>query len=400
MNPSIKKLGEIAKKDTKTIIGLMSGTSLDGLDIALCEIHGAGPNTEIELKEFVTKPYTTENKKRLSAISSINETSMEEVCLLHSWLGNYHGQLINEALRDWEIAPSEVDCIASHGQTIYHLPKIQHRQENMPNATLQIGDSDHIARTTGILTIGDFRQKHTAAGGEGAPMVSFVDRLLYTHDSEERILLNIGGIANFTYLPARNNSQTQTITTDTGPGNTLIDMATRQYFSADYDKDGAIAKRGTVNRKALNALKADPYFKKPLPKTTGPELFNLKWVDRLLFKAGVADIKPEDLISTLSKLTAETIAETIELVLEKEAKPAVYISGGGIHNPVVRNWIDELLPEYPIKSFGEIGFDPDAKEAVLFAILANETLSGKGFSLDANDPDSPTINFGKISLPS
>ncbi|WP_138431797.1 anhydro-N-acetylmuramic acid kinase [Fodinibius saliphilus] len=398
MNSSIIQLKEIAQKSTKTIIGLMSGTSLDGLDIALCEVQGAGQSTEVTLKKFITKLYTAQNKKRLNAISSINETSMEEVCLLHSWLGNYHGKLVNEALREWDIAPSDIDCIASHGQTIYHLPKIQHRQEGMPNSTLQIGDSDHIARTTGILTIGDFRQKHTAAGGEGAPMVSFVDRLLYTHHTENRVLLNIGGIANFTYLPARNNNQSETITTDTGPGNTLIDMATQQYFAKEYDKDGAIAKRGTVNRKALNALKADPYFKKPLPKTTGPELFNLTWVDRLLYKAGVADIDPENLVATLSRLTAETITDSIKKVLD-EQQPAIYISGGGIHNPVVYNWITELLPSCSTSSFENIGFNPDAKEAVIFAILANETLSGKGFSLDANNPDSPTINFGKISFP-
>jgi len=399
MNPEIEKLCHTAQKQTKRIIGLMSGTSLDGLDIALCEIQGAGVDTTVELKEFATKSYKPKIKKRLKGISSVSEASMEEICLLHSWLADYHGELILEALKDWDIPPAEIDCIASHGQTIYHAPKIQHRQEDMPNATLQIGDGDHLARATSILTISDFRQKHTAAGGEGAPMVSFVDRVLYTDNSEERILLNIGGIANFTYLPAQNSNKQQTITTDTGPGNTLIDAAAQQYFSKDFDRDGAIAKIGQVNRKAVDALKADPYFKKPLPKTTGPEVFNLKWVDELLYKADVAEISPRDLIASLTRLSAETIADSIDNILDDNQQPTIYVSGGGIHNPVMRKWIQELLPQCKIENFSKIGFDPDAKEAVLFAVLANEMLSGDGFPMDANDPNSKKINFGKISFP-
>ncbi|MDZ7681284.1 MAG: anhydro-N-acetylmuramic acid kinase [Fodinibius sp.] len=271
MNQSIQQLAETAQQGTRKIIGLMSGTSSDGLDIALCEISGAGMQTQVELTKFVTKSYDAETKKRLKTISSVDEASMEEICLLHSWLGNFHGKLILEALAEWELEPTDIDCIASHGQTIYHAPKIQHRQDDMPNATLQIGDGDHLARTTGILTLSDFRQKHTAAGGEGAPMVSFVDRVLYADDSEERILLNIGGIANFTYLPAGQNSNQETITTDTGPGNTLIDAAAQQYFSKDFDRDGAIAKIGQVNRKAVDALKADPYFVSRYPRPPAPK---------------------------------------------------------------------------------------------------------------------------------
>ena len=400
MNKSIQQLADTAQKSPKHIIGLMSGTSLDGLDIALCEIRGNGMDTGVELKRFTTKSYDAKIKKRLKAISSVAEASMEEICLLHSWLGDYHGELIAEALRDWDIDPHEIDCIASHGQTIYHAPKIQHKQDDMPNSTLQIGDGDHIARTTGILTISDFRQKHTAAGGEGAPMVSFVDRILYTDETEERILLNIGGIANFTYLPAKKNDAQKTITTDTGPGNTLIDAAVQQYFSKDFDRDGAIAKIGQVNRKGVEALKADPYFRKPLPKTTGPEVFNLQWVDKLLYNAGVTDISPRDLIASLTRLSAETIADAINNVLSKDQQPTIYVSGGGIHNPVMRGWIEELLPQCKIRNFSTIGFDPDAKEAVLFAVLANEMLSGDGFPMNADDPKSDKINFGKISFPS
>jgi anhydro-N-acetylmuramic acid kinase len=399
MNPLIKKLADISSKPAKTIIGLMSGTSLDGLDIALCNIRGSGENTEVKLKKFESQPYDSKTKKRLRAISSVPKASIEEVCLLHSWLGDFHGKLILKTLSDWQISPSTIDCIASHGQTIYHAPKTQHKQEDMPNATLQIGDADHIAHTTGILTLSDFRQKQTAAGGEGAPMVSFVDRMLYTDDTEERILLNIGGIANFTYLPARNSSKRTTITTDTGPGNTLIDAAVQEHFSQDYDKDGKIARRGSVNETALKTLKSDHYFQQPLPKTTGPEVFNLDWVNKQLKKADIDELSPENLVATLTRLSAETIVDSVQKFLTDNQCPVIYISGGGMHNPVLMEWIQKLIPQVKIKSFDNIGFDPDAKEAALFAVLANEMLSGEGFLMSPNSSNNQKINFGKISLP-
>lgn len=399
MNPSIEKLAETASKTEKTIIGLMSGTSLDGLDIALCNIRGAGTDTEVKLKAFKTISYNETIKERLKAVTSVSEVSLENICLLHSWLGNYHGELILDMLRSWNIGASQIDCIASHGQTIYHAPKKQHKQLEMPNATFQIGDGDHIARTTGILTISDFRQKHTAAGGEGAPMVSFVDRLLYTHKFEERILLNIGGIANFTYLPSKDNNNRSAITTDTGPGNTLIDAAVKKHFDKEYDTDGAIAQRGTVQTEALKVLKSDPYFQRKAPKTTGPEVFNISWVHKRLASAGFDNLKPENLVATLTRLSAETIARSIREIPGENSNPTVFVSGGGLHNPVLMEWIQELLPRCKVNNFSAIGFNPDAKEAVLFAVLANETLSGNGFPMNV-ETDSPKINFGKISFPS
>lgn len=400
MNPLIKTLAQIAQKPTKTIVGLMSGTSLDGLDIALCEIRGSGEQTQVKLKEFITKIYDSNIQERLKTITSVDQPSMEEVCLLHSWLGNHHGELVLEALETWEIKPSDIDCIASHGQTIYHVPSFQHGQENMPNATFQIGDADHIAHTAGIITISDFRQKHTAAGGEGAPMASFIDRLLFTDDTEERILLNIGGIANFTYLPARNNSERTIMTSDTGPGNTLIDAAMQKYFSKKFDRNGKIARQGTVNDNMLKALKSTPYFQKPLPKTTGPEVFNLEWVDEQFKEAEINDLPPEDLVATLTRLTAETIANTIQnLSITSNQDPVIYISGGGIHNPVIKEEIQHLIPQSKIRNFDAIGFNADAKEAVVFAVLANEMLSGEGFSMEIASAKSKKINFGKISFP-
>jgi len=399
MNPSIRALYELAEKPQKHIIGLMSGTSLDGLDIALCRLEGQGEQTKVDLLKFETCDYSKDVKQRLKAISSKPQVSLEEVCLMHTWLGQFHGKLIGEALQSWEIQKEEIDCIASHGQTIYHAPRIQHQQADIPNTTLQIGDADHLATSTGILTISDFRQKHTSAGGEGAPMVSLADRILFTHEDEDRVLLNIGGIANFTWLPSKKNTPEKSVTTDTGTGNTLIDAAMQHYFSEDFDKDSKKARSGKVNNELLDLLKEHEYFEKRFPKTTGPEVFNLRWINSILNESGLSVDKPEDLIATLTRLSAETIVDAILKVPVITKEAVIYVSGGGIHNPLLMEWIQELLAGYEIRNFNEIGFNPDAKEAVLFAVLANEMLSGKGFSVDTENGLKENVNFGKISFP-
>lgn len=399
MNPSIAQLSDIVEKPKRRIIGLMSGTSLDGLDIALCEISQSGKDTSVDLIRFETEPYGKNTRDALSEITSVERANLESVCTMNARLGDLHGELILKTLDKWGLKPVDIDCIASHGQTIYHAPKNQHGKKDLPNATLQIGDGDHIAAKTGILTISDFRQKHTAAGGEGAPMAGPVDEMLFRDTHQNRILLNIGGIANLTWLPSRDESHQPAMTTDTGPGNTLIDAAVRKYFARNYDKDGEIAAVGKVDRNLLNALKEHPFFKQSVPKTTGPEVFNLAWVLKTLSDHQVAIPDPEDLIATLTRLTAESIAETIHELEHDDDSVHVFVSGGGVHNKVLMKWLKEHLPGYKINSFKKLGLDPDAKEAVLFAVLANEMLAGKGFRLGSDTTDPKRVNFGKISFP-
>jgi len=396
MNDSIEHLSQIAIKDKKLIIGLMSGTSLDGLDIALCEIKGSGGETKFDLRNFQTLSYPEKIVESLREIVSIDRVSLQKVCLLNSWLADYHAQLILEVLRDWNIDPRYVDCIASHGQTVYHAPIRYHQQKDKPNTTLQIVDGDHIARKTGILTISDFRQKHTAAGGEGAPMVALTDAMLFSDDSESRVLLNIGGIANFTYLPAGKKNK-RVFTTDVGPGNTLIDNAVQALFGKPYDEDGAIAERGSVHPQLLKRMLEEPFFSKPLPRTTGPELFNMRWVHEQQEEAGIKDISDEKLIATLTWLTAQSIVDAISEACGDD-QPKIYLSGGGMHNKTLVQWIEKLADQ-PTASFAEIGFNPDAKEAASFAILANETLSGEAFEINPQHNAGRRVNFGKICLP-
>ncbi len=374
----------------------MSGTSLDGLDIALCDISGTGSQTDVQLREFKTVPYPANIAEQLEEVASKEAPKLQQITLLHSFLGEYHADLVLEALREWHVEPAEIDCIASHGQTIYHAPKTRHNIGAMPNATLQIADGDHIARKTGILTISDFRQKHTAAGGEGAPMVALVDELLFRDKNQSRILLNIGGISNFTYLPAEESAEAP-ITTDCGPGNVLINHAAQKLFNKKYDDNGAIAAGGSVQPELLKSMLEDPFFDLPLPKTTGPELFNWEWVQRHVQEKSLQNIEDMDLVATLTWLTAQSIANLIHEVSDEDV-PEVYLSGGGMHNKQLVAWIEQLL-DREIHSFEHIGFLPDAKEAACFAVLANEMLSGQAFTITPKQNTGRAVNFGKISLP-
>lgn len=392
MNQNLKNLFNIAQKPQKLGIGLMSGTSLDGLDIALCRFTGHGLSTKFELVNFITIPYKEHFKNEVHEIFSKRLVDLEKIALLNAYIGTFHGELILEALVKWNIKPAAVDFIASHGQTIYHAPKRLHKQKEYPNATLQIGDGDHLAVKTGILTLSDFRQKHIAAGGEGAPLALYGDVLLGSKPGEDRILLNIGGIANLTYLPA-DGDHNKVVCTDIGPGNTLIDAACREYFDKPYDKDSMIALSGLVNDVLLNALMDHPFFKEKAPKTTGPELFNLSYLEDAQQISGTKNISPEDIISTLSEFTAKTIAD---FILENfPAESRIFNSGGGARNPFVINCLKHFLPKAIIADTGNLGIDPDAKEAILFALLGNEALLGEPIRIGNN----PAILMGKFSFP-
>lgn len=401
MNQSLIQLQKISEKDSRTIIGLMSGTSLDGLDIALCTVKGSGRQTSVIMEEFVTIDYTRDQKKRLKEITSVETAPLSTLCYMHTRLAADHAEMINRALKKWNVSSDEVDCIASHGQTIYHYPaRDQIKTEQPLNSTLQIGDGDQIAARTGILTISDFRQKHTAHGGEGAPMAALVDRLLFGDKTESRILLNIGGIANFTLLPAGESGGQESFTTDTGPGNTLIDNVVQYFFDHSFDRDGAIAASGRVQEEVLDILLKDSWFDEARSKSTGPEYFNIEWIRKRLEDHNVklAEISPEDLVATVTELSAKTIAQSVISQVPEIKNCVLYASGGGARNPFLMERLQKILPNVTLKNFSELGMDPDAKEAVIFAVLANEALAGEGFLLETAE-GTKKVNFGKISFP-
>ena len=398
MHQNIQNLVNVAAKQERMVIGLMSGTSMDGLDIALCSIKGAGRDTQFELKAFTTVDYTNDFKAKILSIFSKEMVALETLCLLNAWVGKQHGKMVLDALASWKIEPKNVDMIASHGQTIYHAPKSLHPNSEYDPATLQIGDGDHIAVTTGILTLSDFRQKHIAAGGEGAPLAVYGDYLLCSHPTENRLLLNMGGIANFTYLSA-GCSLDQVFSTDTGTGNTLMDAYTRAHFAPlAYDKGGAIAAAGKINAALLSELKAHTFFTLDLPKTIGPELFNLEFLAKAQIASHTADLSKEDVMATLNRFSAETIADCIQSSIPAGTKFNMYSSGGGMHNPVLMGHLTSLLPDATLYSSDVLGINPDAKEAILFALLANEAVAGTALFAGGHATKIP-ITMGKISFP-
>jgi anhydro-N-acetylmuramic acid kinase len=398
MHQNIQNLVNVAAKQERMVVGLMSGTSMDGLDIALCSIKGSGSDTKFELKAFTTVDYTNDFKEKILSIFSKEMVALETLCLLNAWVGKQHGKMVLNALDSWKIAPENVDMIASHGQTIYHAPKSLHPNSEYDPATLQIGDGDHIAVTTGILTLSDFRQKHLAAGGEGAPLAVYGDYLLCSHPTENRLLLNMGGIANFTYLSA-GCTLDQVFSTDTGTGNTLMDAYTRAHFAPlAYDKNGAIAASGKISAALLSELKAHSFFSLVLPKTIGPELFNLDFLFKAQNASNTLGLSPQDVMATLNRFSAETIADCIQSSIPAGSKFNMYSSGGGMHNPVLMDHLTNLLPDATLYSSDVIGINPDAKEAILFALLANEAVAGTPLFAGGHATKIPTT-MGKISFP-
>ena len=400
------RLAQLAQQPSRRIIGLMSGTSLDGLDVALCRLHGHGPATRLELEHFATVDYDEEFRRRVRQVFAREQVSLEYLTLLHAWLGREHARLVLDCLREWQVAPAQVDLLASHGQTVYHAPAHQHQHPDFAglNATLQLGDADHLAVGTGIITVGDFRQKHIAAGGEGAPLATYGDFLLLSSPAEERLLLNLGGIANFTYLPRTYATSAQAgsaaFSTDTGPGNTLLDAVVRAYFpQLAFDEDGRLAAAGTVHPGLLSELLEHPFFAASLPKTTGPELFSPAYLQAAQVRTGTGGLSVEDLLATLVELSATGVARAMRLALGEQPAVAVYASGGGAHNPVLMAALQRHLPGCRFASTAVLGVPPDAKEAILFALLANEAVAGQPVSIGAGRQRVPAIRMGKISLP-
>lgn len=391
----IEKLASIAGQPERLILGLMSGTSLDGLDLALCQISGSGFNTTLSVKSFTTVPFTDGFRNSILEVFSGDQVNLQSLTLLNAEIARHHAAIILDTLREWAIRLDDIDLIASHGQTVFHAPRSLHGQNTRPNATLQLGDGDHLARLTGIITLSDFRQKHIAGGGEGAPLAAYGDLLLLSDPSQARVLLNIGGIANFTYLPALNDDAAA-FSTDIGPGNTLMDAFVRRFFPPfTFDQDAERARQGSAHRLLLSELMKEQFLRLPHPRTTGPELFSLDWF--LAARETFApDLSKVDSLATLNRFSAEAIAASVASL---PGTPDIYVSGGGARNPLLLAHVKELLPHHRVGSTEQLGIDPDAKEAILFAILANEALAGSAGTFRGRLMGAPAITMGKISLP-
>ncbi|NRF41685.1 anhydro-N-acetylmuramic acid kinase [Pedobacter foliorum] len=398
MNANWTRIFRTIEKQERLIIGLMSGTSLDGLDIALCRISGSGANTKVQVQDFKTISYDNAFKAEVKSIFSKRDADLQMVCLMNEKIGLLHAEMILQAIEAWGVKPEDIDVIASHGQTIFHAPASLHQMPNYPNATLQIGDGDHIAVKTGIVTISDFRQKHIAAGGEGAPLAVYGDYLLFSEKGEDRVMLNIGGIANFTYLPGDNDA-TKVFSTDVGSGNTLMDQFVQHHYKGLYfDENATISSAGVINDSLLKELMQNDFLIAGFPKTTGPELFNLKYLQAAQERSNTTHLSKGDVMATLCRFSSQVIINAINKCFGNNLSPCIYMSGGGMHNPLLVKQLKDGLPNAKFYTTDDLQINPDAKEAVLFAVLANETLMGTAIDFGSST-GVPSICMGKICLP-
>ena len=380
MNTQLEHLCSLSDKPVRRVIGLMSGTSLDGLDIAYCECSNHG----LKVQHFTTIPYDAKLRSLLVSVQSKDVVPLGSLCILHTKLAHKYASFIRKALNEWGLSIDDVDVIGSHGQTVYHYPTKEQ------TSTLQIVDGDQLAVAMGVPVLSDFRQKHTAVGGEGAPLVVLMEQELFQHDRIDRVLINLGGIANVTVLPARNR-KSPIVSTDTGPANTLINEAMSLYFGKDFDDQGRIATQGRVHEEFVKALLQDDFFTRPFPKSTGQELFNLGYIQHHMDSLGV-ELSPKDLVATLTKFTVESVAKAIN-ELTSGAVFEWYVSGGGRYNEFIMDGLRGALADHALCDFEDFDMPSDAKEAALIAFLADALLTGKTFEVASKQ-----VSLGKISL--
>ena len=341
------------------VVGLMSGTSLDGVTAAVVRFTDGEPRTRIELLAWLTHPYDTAQRARL--VDALGGATPASYCRINFDLGDWLADAAIAAIAEAGIARGEIAAIASHGQTIWHEPG---------HSTWQLGEAAVIAERTGIDVISDFRVRDVAAGGQGAPLVPIADALLFADDQRWRALQNIGGIGNVTVVPP-NGDLRAVRAFDTGPGVAVIDaLARRADPSLPYDVDGRIARAGTANDVVVNELLAAPYFAAEPPKSTGRELFSASYAQSLADRCVALDPRttPADVVATATLLTARSIADAYRRFLPEPASD-VLLSGGGARNPALVAAIRAELPEREVRAFSDVFFDGEAKEAVAFAFL-------------------------------
>lgn len=383
--------------DTLTCVGLMSGTSVDGIDVAVVEITGAPPELAVQVRHFETVPFSDEVRRRIFRLFDPEQATVPELSTMNFLLGHVFADATLLALRHAGISPQEVTLIASHGQTIYHSPVPEPIDGYEITSTLQIGEASVIAEKTGITTVSDFRVRDLAAGGQGAPLVPFVDKLLFTAADRGRIAVNIGGIANLTVLPAGGVSEP--LGFDTGPGNMIIDGLVQKITDGaeHFDRDGQLAKAGRVNEALLAKWMELPYFAAAPPKSTGRELFGAQCVEAWWREGQAAAIAPEDLVRTATEFTARTFADAVKrFVLPRYEVSELFVGGGGAYNPVLMDSIRQLLPGLTIEQQEVTGIPSDAKEAVCFAVLGYECYHHRPNNLPSATGAQRPVVMGKV----
>lgn len=395
----MQNLIELSKKERKNVIGLMSGTSLDGVDVALIEVTGSGINTQINMLGFLEYPFPAGLKEFILKNSMRETSNVEDICRLNFLIPRIYFDAIKTLCKEINFPLQNIDLIGSHGQTIHHLPAKFEMFGYDLGSTLQIGDPAVLAKLSGVPTIGDFRIGDVALGGQGAPLVPYFDFILFHFIDKNRALLNLGGISNITILDKESDQQ-NIIAFDTGPGNMLIDVLVKKLFGKNFDEDGSIAQSGKLDEDLFNALVTrDNFIEKAPPKSTGREYYGEEFLFPIYeeFKNSAK----EDWLFTVSKFTAYGVYRNYEKFIQKEtAVDEILVSGGGAKNRFVLKCLHEYFGDsVEVKVIDEIGISADAKEAICFGVLANETISGNPSNIPRTTGASRTTILGKVCLP-
>jgi anhydro-N-acetylmuramic acid kinase len=387
-----------ARKNSILVIGMMSGTSADGIDVALARISGRPPKLSAKLEGHHHAAFPTAVRKAILRLANGGQTTAAEISQLNFLLGEEFARAAISACKSWRVPLRRISLIGSHGQTIFHQgapsPFLNHSRLS---STLQIGEPCVIAERTGVTTIADFRPADMAAGGQGAPLVPFVDYLLYRHATRARVALNIGGIANVTVIPARAKPK-DVFAFDTGPGNMIVDALVEHFTRgrSHYDKNSQMALRGRLLPKLLNQLMDDPYLQKQPPKTAGREQFGQSCAQKIISWAKKRRAKPEDVVRTATIFTSLSIANAFQrFILPRTPVDDVIVSGGGARNPLMMVYLAAILG-LPVIFSGELGVKPEAKEALAFAILAYESHHGRANNLPSATGANHSAVLGKL----
>lgn len=390
-------------KEVRHVVGMMSGTSVDGVDAALVEISGTDSEPKVKLLAFENKPYPPQVREKIFSLFTPANATVDKVGYMNFLLGEIYAKSALSVIEKAGMKPEKIDVIGSHGQTIWHAP-IPESPDGIPVAyTVQIGEGSVIAERTGILTVSDFRVADMAAGGQGAPLVPFSEYLLYRREKETILLQNIGGIGNMTVMPAGAKPR-DVFAFDTGPGNMIIDAVISAVTGGEktYDAGGETAAKGRVCNALLDILKEEPYYRQPLPKTTGREHFGVQYTEKILSWWKENPIPVEDLLATVTDLTAYSIADAYErYVLPKYRASEIIVGGGGSYNATLLRFMKERFAPHgvAVRTQEDLGLSSDAKEAVAFALMADCCMRGKANTLPSvTGAEHPAV-MGKISQP-
>jgi anhydro-N-acetylmuramic acid kinase len=382
------------------VLGMMSGTSADGIDAALVRVSGAPPDLSAQLEGHFHVPFPPYLRERILRLANGAATSTAEISELNFLLGEELGHAAIAACKKWRVPLKDVSLIGSHGQTVFHMGTAGEFQGKVRRAsTLQLGDISVIAERTGIPTVGDFRPADMAAGGQGAPLIPFADYLLYGHARRGRVALNIGGIANVTVIPAGARPR-EVFAFDTGPGNMIVDALVERTTNgrAAFDRDAKIALNGRTIPELLVRLMHDPYLRKKPPKTAGREQFGQAFAEGLLSWGKQHHAGPADLVRTATIFTSMSIADAFRrFILPRTDIEELIVSGGGAHNPLMMAQLAASLPGIEVAPVGGLGVPPEAKEAFGFALLAYETFHGRPGNLPSATGAKHAAVLGKIA---